>query len=117
VISSAKVLWKKQGTCKLLDDEPPSPQQEKYKSSKGWKEVSGLTATQGGGDFLFPMDQLLLVTADGYKPIKEDKKRVLSALNKEKNYLVWYHHVMTTATWQAKFKERQEKDSKRQKKS
>jgi hypothetical protein len=41
------------------------------------------------------MDQILVMTAERYKPITDDGKRVLSALSKEKNYLVWYHHVMT----------------------
>jgi hypothetical protein len=51
VISSAKVGWKKQGTCKLLDDEPVSPEDKKLASDKGWKEVSGFAAVNGGGGF------------------------------------------------------------------
>jgi hypothetical protein len=104
VISSKKVGWKKQGTCRLLDDEPVSPEDKKLASDKGWKEVSGFAVVNGGGDFLFAKDQLLLVTNEGYKTIKLDKDRVLSALSKEKNYLVWYHHVMTRSTWQSKYK-------------
>ena len=112
VISSAKVGWKKQGTCKLLDDEPVSPEDEKLASGKGWKEVSGFAAVNGGGDFPFPKDQLLLVTNEGYKTIKLNEDRVLSALSKEKNYLVWYHHVMTKATWQSKYKDKSAKRAK-----
>jgi hypothetical protein len=118
VISSKKVGWKKQGTCTLRDDEPASPEDPDLASTRGWKEVSNFAAVQGGGDFLFPMDQILLVTAEGYKPIKDDSKRVLSALRKEKNYLVWYHHVMTPKTMGDKFRELpvKERPGKKQKK-
>jgi hypothetical protein len=120
VISSHKVEWRKQGSCTVLDDEPVSPEDEDYASDRGWKEVTNFMATQGGGDFLFPEDQILVVTSDGYKPIKEDSKRVLSALSKEKNYLVWYHHVMTPQAMNLKFKAmraaKEKPSAKRQKK-
>ena len=39
VISSAKVGWKKQGTCVLVDNESPPPKLDGYEADKGWKEV------------------------------------------------------------------------------
>jgi hypothetical protein len=99
VISSKSVGWKKQGTCILVDNEPPPPTIEGFESEKGWKHVKGLVVNQGGGDFLFPADQLLVVTKKGYKAIADDGKRTLSKLSAQQGYLVWYHHVMSTAVW------------------
>ena len=62
VISSSKVGWKKQGTCILVDDEPTPPTNKGYESKKGWKMVSQFIVCSGGGDFLFPVDQILLVS-------------------------------------------------------
>ena len=105
MISSGKVGWEKQGSCILVDNEPAPPQNDDYASAKGWKEVTGFTAALGGGDFLFPKDQLLLVGGDGkYKPIDKDEKRTLSKLSPTKNYLVWYHHLLPTKVWRQKQK-------------
>jgi hypothetical protein len=100
VISSKRVGWKKQGGCKLVDNEPTPPTLEGYQSERGWKEVTNLAAVQGGGDFLFPLDQILVVTDNGYKTIKAEGARHLSKLSKQKAYLVWYHHLFPLKVWQ-----------------
>ena len=100
VISSAKVGWKKQGTCVLVDNEPAPPKLEGYEADKGWKEVKSFMVSSGGGNFLFPEDQLLLVTDKGYKAIAATNARQLSKLSSSKHYLIWYHHVMPTKVWQ-----------------
>lgn len=96
-ISSGKCGWKKQGGCKVVDDEPPPPTEDPFASDSGWKQVTGFKAAQGGADFLFPSDQLLVVTEDGYKPIKRDEDRLLGKLKAGKEYLVWWHHIHRTA--------------------
>jgi hypothetical protein len=107
VISSKKVGWKKQGSCTLVDDEPKPPEQKDYASSQGWKEVKGITVAAGGGNFLIPKDQLLLVGTDGsYKPIQLDSKRTLAKLSSDKHYLVWYHHLFPSKVWKEKWDNR-----------
>ena len=99
VIASKKVKWAKQGTCCLVDNEPKPPT-GLYASAKWWKEVNKISVVQKGGDCLFPMDQILLVTPqEGYKIIKPDNQRMLSKLSKSKNYLVWYHRLLQQNTW------------------
>ena len=103
VISSAKVKWQKQGNCTLVDNEPAPPTDPSLNSDKGWKEVTGFRAVMGGGNFLFPKDQLLLVLSDGsYVPIESRTGRELHKLNVTKNYLVWYHHLLTDKNWKEK---------------
>lgn len=105
VVSSAKVKWKKQGSCMLVDNEPLPPAAEDYASIKGWKEVTNLRAVTGGGNFLFPKDQILVVLDDGsYQPIESHSCRELSKLSCSKKYLVWYHHLLTQKDWQDKLK-------------
>ena len=100
MISSAKVGWKKQGTCVLVDNEPAPPKLDGYEADKGWKEVKNFMVAAGGGDFLFPKDQLLVVTKQhGYTAIKNETARQLSKLSSSKSYLVWYHHLMPTKVW------------------
>jgi hypothetical protein len=96
-ISSAKCGWKKQGGCKVVDDEPPPPTEEPFASDRGWKQVTGFKVAQGGADYLFPSDQLLVVTEDGYKPIKNNEHRLLGSLKAGKVYLVWWHHILRTS--------------------
>jgi hypothetical protein len=103
-ISSKKVEWKRQGTCTLVDNEPPSPILENYRAETGWKEVESIQVHTGGGNFLFPKDQLLLVTEKGYKVIILEEKRMLGNLSPNKKYLVWYHHVMPFALLDSKRK-------------
>jgi hypothetical protein len=103
VVSSKKVNWAKQGTCKIVDDEPTPPTQEGYESHQGWKEVTGFVTSMGGGTFLFPEDQLMVVLTNGkYKPIASDEQRQLGKLAVGKTYLVWYHHLLTPSEWQKK---------------
>lgn len=102
VISSHKVGWKKQATCILEDNEPTPPKTAGFQSDKGWKMVKQIMVKQGGGDFLIPWDQLMVVTTNGYEIIKSDNKRLLSQLAPEKMYLIWYHHLLPTKEWQAK---------------
>ena len=102
VISSAKVGWKKQGTCILVDNEPTPPKNKGYEADKGWKVVKKIQVVQGGGDFLFPLDQLLVCLANGYRVLENDKSRTLSNLDKGKNYLVWYHHLTPLKEWKSK---------------
>ena len=97
IITSKRVAWAKQGCCTLVDNEPEPPTAPSFASAKGWKEVTGFTAVEGGGNFLFPRDQLMVVLdKGGYKPIESDDKRQLSSLQPTKNYLVWYHHLLPT---------------------
>jgi hypothetical protein len=104
VISSEKVGWQKQGMCMLVDDEPVPPRDVEFAADKGWKEVKSFRADIGGGNFLFPRDQILLVMRDGsYAPIETDTKRTLGNINQGRNYLVWYHHLMQTKDWAAKY--------------
>ena len=96
-ISSVTCGWKKQGACRVVDDEPSPPTDDEYASDRGWKEVTAFRACQGGGDYLFPLDQLLLVTPSGYRPLKKDDDRLLGTLSRagrtNTNYLVWFHHL------------------------
>ena len=88
IIISKKVGWAKQGSCTLVDNEPSPPTVTKYAS------------VVGGGNFLFPKDQLLLVADNGsYKPIESSEQRNLSKLHATKNYLVWYHHLIPFQVW------------------
>jgi hypothetical protein len=98
LISSVNVDWQKQGTCTVVDDEPPPPTKEPYVASVGWKKVTDMSATSAGGDFLFPKDQLLLVTGSQYTPLANDDDRLLRNLKKGKSYLVWYHHLFSSTT-------------------
>ena len=103
VISSEKVRWQKQGTCNLVDNEPDPPTASNFASKKGWKEVKNLVACTKGGNFLFPKDQLMLVLSGGnYKPIDKDADRMLRSLKPAKNYMVWYHHLLTMTMWKSK---------------
>jgi hypothetical protein len=106
VISSKKVLWQKQGTCTLVDDEPDPPTAAAYNSAKGWKEVKEVIAVTGGANFLFPKDQLMLVLSGsgGYKPIEKQSDRLLGNLKFSKTYLVWYHHLLQKEEWNSKRK-------------
>jgi hypothetical protein len=102
-ISSKKVGWAKQGTCKLVDDQPAPPSDPALESPQGWKEVTAFVAVTGGGDFQFPVDQLLVVTPTGeYKPIPGNANRTLGKLSATKNYLVWWHHLVQQHAWKAK---------------
>jgi hypothetical protein len=107
VISSAKVGWAKQGTCILVDNEPKPPTDNDYASHKGWKEVKDFLAATKGGNFLFPKDQLMLVLESGaYKPIESEERRTLRNLKSDKNYLVWYHHLLQNEVWTNKKKKK-----------
>ena len=69
----------------------------------GWKEVKNIVVTNKGGNFLFPQDQLMVVLPGGsYKPIEKDSNRLLGNLKAGKNYMVWYHHLLTAAVWKSK---------------
>ena len=108
VISSKKVGWVKQGTCTLVDNEPSPPSNIDFASANGWKEMKDVTAASKGGNFLFPKDQLMLVLANGdYKGIESDEKRLLGSLKRDKNYLVWYHHLLQNEEWKKKPKGKQ----------
>jgi hypothetical protein len=104
MISSKKVGWKKQGTCTMVDNEPPPPTQQGFASKRGWKQVKNVQVSQGGGNWLFPFDQLMLVPGKGndYKELKKDSQRLLSALSPTKQYLVWYHHLVPAKVLKAK---------------
>jgi hypothetical protein len=109
VVSSASVGWTKQGSCIVVDNEPTPPTLANYEASSGWKQVKSFTVTTDGGDFLFPLDQLLVVTVGDdnsttYKPIPQDEKRTLAKLSPAKQYLVWYHHLMPDDNRKARFK-------------
>ena len=113
VISSAKVKWAKQGTCTLVDNEPSPPTDPTHSSENGWKEVTNFRAVMGGGNFLFPKDQLLQVLDDGtYKPIESRKGRELDKLSATKKYLVWYHHLLTNKNWTEKLRLQKDKTKK-----
>ena len=123
IITSAKVGWKQQGTCTVVDNEPAPPTIDGYESQKGWKELGSFQVIQGGGDYLFPKDQILRVTnSQTYKVIVNDKDRELCQLAKKTtNYLVWYHHVFTKTDYNkhkqaAADKARQQTARKKQKK-
>jgi hypothetical protein len=104
VISSESVGYAKQGTCIVTDNEPAPPTLHGYASHKGWKQVTNIAAVNGGGDFLIPQDQIMLVTERGYRKMPEvADQRVLSKLVGTKDYLVWYHHLMTQAVWKQKY--------------
>ena len=104
MISAASVGWKKQGTCILVDNEPTPPTQQGFASKRGWKLVKDVQVSQGGGNWLFPVHQLMLVTGKGgaYKELKKSNQRVLSALLTTKHYLVWYHHLVPAKVLRAK---------------
>ena len=103
VISSEKVGWAKQGTCTLVDNEPCPPTASNFASKKGWKEVKNIVACNKGGNFLFPQDQLMVVLTNGaYRPIEKETDRLLGNLKPSKNYMVWYHHLLTMAVWKSK---------------
>jgi hypothetical protein len=61
--------------------------------------VRNVVTTQGGGDYQFPKDQILLVLkrSNTYKELPQDKDRELGNLSNQKTYLVWYHHLWTEA--------------------
>jgi hypothetical protein len=61
--------------------------------------VRNLVTTQGGGDYQFPKDQILLVLkrSNTYKELPADEDRELGNLSATKTYLVWYHHLWTEA--------------------
>ena len=93
----------RQGRCLLVDNEPSPPDNPGFESfeGKGWKEIGGIKALKGGGNFLFPREQILVVMENGtYKPITKDADRNLSALATTKTYLVWFHHIMMGDTCQ-----------------
>jgi hypothetical protein len=110
LISSDKCGWRKQGSCKVIDDEPTPPDDPSLTAPEGWKEVTAFKAVNGGGDYLFPKDQLLLVMLDmkqpdievKYKKIEFEGHRHLSKLKQDKNYLVWFHHLWRPADLKAK---------------
>jgi hypothetical protein len=109
MITSDKVDWRKQGTCVVVDNEPKPPSIEGFEAQKGWKELGSFAVSQGGDDYLFPRDQILRVTDRGYKVINAAKDRELGSLaKKDINYLVWYHHVITGATFKKHRAEQQE---------
>ena len=51
----------------------------------------------------------MLVTDDRYKRIKGEVNRVLSALNTDKQYLVWYHHLLNQKSFADKKKARKKR--------
>jgi hypothetical protein len=108
VISSKKVGWAKQGTCTLVDDEPQAPTNSSFASDEGWKEVTDVIASAGGADFLFPHDQLMLVlpSTGSYKPLDTRKDRLLGNLKHDRNYMVWYHHLLQNDVWKSMLKKK-----------
>ena len=65
--------------------------------------MTGFVASNGGGTFLFPMDQLMVVRTDGeYMPLRNDDAHNLSWLTVNKKYLVWYHHLLKKNDWKKK---------------
>jgi hypothetical protein len=62
LISGPKVAWGKMGTWKVIDNEPDPPTHPDYGADKGWKMVTNLIVSRGGGDFIIPKDQIMLVT-------------------------------------------------------
>lgn len=61
IISGPKVDWEKMGTWRVIDDQPDPPTNANYGAIKGWKMVEGLVVSKGGGSFMLPTDQILLV--------------------------------------------------------
>ena len=61
VVTSSKVKWVKQATVRVADPEPVPPTFAPYKSERGWILVTDFKVVQGGHDFLFPKDQILMV--------------------------------------------------------
>jgi hypothetical protein len=97
VITSDRVQYIRQGTFKVVDSEPVPPKNKDYRAAEGWKLVTDIVAVAGGEDYQFPVDQILLVTANGaYRPIIEDTDRQVGNMDGKKRYLVWYHHLWTT---------------------
>jgi hypothetical protein len=66
--------------------------------------VTAVMAVAGGSDFLFPRDQLMLVlpSSGTYKPIDKRNDRMLGNLKHDKNYMVWYHHLLQSDVWKSK---------------
>jgi hypothetical protein len=108
VITSTAVHHAKQGTCTLHDAEPPPPTLAGLDDPEGWKLVRNIIVNRGGADYVFPKDQILLkVRGEAmYKVIEKAKDRELGALRKQKQYLVWYDHLMTEEDWKRKTKKR-----------
>jgi hypothetical protein len=103
IISSSRVKWAKQGTCELVDSNPAPPELDGYEAPQGWKEVTGVVKHKGGGDYLFPLDQILQINSDDtYNILKTDKMRNLGELKNKKNYLVWFHHLLPQQDWDKK---------------
>ena len=108
-ISSDKCGWRKQGSCKVMDDEPTPPVDPSLSAPQGWKEVTAFKAVNGGGDYLFPIDQLLVVRPDfTYSQIQVEGYRHLSKLKQDKRYLVWFHHLWRPADLNEKRRELEE---------
>jgi hypothetical protein len=61
IISGPRVDWAKMGTWKVIDNEPDPPTHKDFKAAKGWKMVTGLGVARGGGEYIIPTDQILLV--------------------------------------------------------
>jgi hypothetical protein len=60
-ISGPKVKWEKMGTWRVIDDQPDPPTNDDYGPVKGWKMVESLIVAKGGGSFIIPTDQIMLV--------------------------------------------------------
>ena len=60
-ISGPKVGWAKMGTWKVIDNEPDPPTHKNFGADKGWKMVTNLLVARGGGDFIIPTDQIMLL--------------------------------------------------------
>jgi hypothetical protein len=109
--------YDKQGMCTCVDNEPAPPPKTMaaYASQQGWKEVKNMKATTGGGNYLFPKDQILVVLSDNsYKPLLTDESRHLSSLSASKSYLVWYHHLLSTQDWKEKMDAKREKKKRKE---
>jgi hypothetical protein len=110
VVSSSKVKWAKQGTCVLVDNEPTPPDSEGFESPQGWKEVTGMLKYKGGGDYLFPFDQILLINdQDTYCTINTESNRHLGNLKNDKHYLVWFQNLLQEEAWTQKNKAQKKK--------
>ena len=66
---------------------------------EGGEEIQVCT---GGGNFLFPAEQLLVCLAKGYRVLESEASRHLSNLKMDKTYLVWYHHLTPLQEWKKK---------------
>lgn len=105
------------GWATLLDDEPfPEPKQNLQYSNEqeylgGWKLVGGITVTgsnEDEGSMVFPSDQIYLVkqlsertcTQDDYIILKTNGERLLRSLHSDRQYLIWFPHLM----WKDDFK-------------